>query len=210
MRFRFFAITVVAVLLFATSCGNKDARVVWNDTLKKCSVSDLLGPKVLFFGASNNIGPGSVWRQRADGAYSPRWILSDAPVHKNSDATCQGKVTASFTLVAGASLDNAVAPVTGTLGIDLKRAKKIDLSPTSFRWDEVVEGPFEEYIRTKATQEVKADMVPANKRFVMQRALYISGLTATFEFDSTTGLNVKGKVKEGSIPASDLGINADA
>src|SRR5579859_4840607 len=172
MRARmFYSVWVAVLFLSVIFCGSKDARVVWNDTLKKCSSNDLLGSKVLFFGASNNIGPGSVWRLRADGKYSPRWILPDAPIHNNNESTCGGDASASFTLSSGASLDNAIAPVTGSLGFDLKRARKVTLTPTKFRWDDVVEGPYENYIRTQAKDDVKADLVPANKRFVLQRAL---------------------------------------
>jgi hypothetical protein len=166
----------------------------------------------LYFGASNNIGPGSIWRKRPapQEGYSPRWIIKDAPVNKGSTSNCTGTAAAQAEFGGGATLQNAVTPVTGTLGIEFKRAQKVVLRPTGFRWDDVLEGPYEAYLQKQASGDIKADMTPANMRLVMQRALWVNGLSADLEFDSSTGVDVKGKVKEGPLAVSELGFNANA
>lgn len=207
------ALIIGAGLLAGSGCdGKRDARAAWNDLLKQCAVSDVLSAKVLFFGVSNQIGPGSIWRQMPEGGFALRWIVKDPPIGPVSQkpGTCSGDTKKTFQASAGLQLDNAAIPVGGDLKTEFQRAKSITIKPTAFQWFDVIEGEYENFIRTKADPKIREDMTPANARLVMGRALQIQGFSAELVFDSSTGLDVKGKVQEGALPITNLGFNGTA
>jgi hypothetical protein len=57
--------------------GATDARSAWIDVLSKCASTELLGSSVFYFGASNSVGPGSVWRKEGDGSLRLRFDLNE-------------------------------------------------------------------------------------------------------------------------------------
>lgn len=205
------ALTGVGLLASASSC-QKDVRKAWNDVLKKCAVNDFLSDNVLFFGASNEIGPGSIWRNMPEGGYALRWLIKDPPLAPvaGHGGTCTGNAKASFDASGGAQLDNQMTPVSGDLKVEFKRAKQITIQPTAFQWYELVEGEYEQYIKTKADVKIREDLTAANARLIMGRALRVEGFSAELVFDSNTGVDVKGKVREGALPVTDLGFNGTA
>src|SRR5208282_778153 len=68
--------TVTVGCLSNLGCGPKNAKAVWNDGLKKCAQNDLLGPKILYFGPSNALGPGTIFQKYADGGIQVSHLLS--------------------------------------------------------------------------------------------------------------------------------------
>ncbi len=92
----------------------QDSRQAWIDILNSCAKSQLIGKDVLYFGASNEIGPGSIWRQNSDGSIRLRYELSDlvpdsaqqkALIHPNNSVSC---VQDEFTAADRVIVENAV------------------------------------------------------------------------------------------------------
>src|SRR4051794_17163930 len=55
-----------------------DVRDAWNAVLRNCAVNGTISKTGIFFGISNTIGAGSVWRSLEHGGYGLRFELSDA------------------------------------------------------------------------------------------------------------------------------------
>ena len=114
-----------------------NVRQAWYAVLGKCASTDTIGKQAIFFGASNAIGPGSVWRQAEDGSFRLRFELSDAepdPIKRsqmitsNNVATCQGGEETLWEFSSGLPFDGKITPVAADISADLKRATKELLS----------------------------------------------------------------------------------
>jgi len=215
------SVILVFLLLFMLtipSCDGGDARSIWADIVKKCATSDLLGSDVLYFGPSNDIGPGSIWRKNTDGGYNVRWLLSNVStddtslVHSGQTFTCSGQVTSSSKISPSATLESSVSPLTGSVAADFDKAKKVTVTINSVQWAELVEGPYETKVGSlDASNAVKMDLGTGN-RFVIERALKINGMTADLEFSHDDGLNLKSKYSGpiGSLGTGKVGAGLSA
>ena len=73
-----------AILLgLLAAVGAPDAQATngaagWNAAFQRCGGSDVIGPRMIYFGASNEIGPGSVWVRDREGGLGLRFVLKDA------------------------------------------------------------------------------------------------------------------------------------
>ena len=188
--------------LLGFAWSQNDARATWKKVLSKCAKSDLVGKKVLYFGPSNAAGVGTVLRQKEDGGYGVRWFLKDLSsdgdlviLGKSSD--CSGESSTSTTLSAGLILNMLAAPLGGDLDLDLKKATKTTVKVSGWTWDSLKEGSYEAAVRNSQS-DYAADLKKP-KRFLIERALRIQGLTADVEFsrDVAAGLNLKYK---GTLP----------
>src|SRR5712691_5637897 len=72
------AFLLIAWLSADGLCLAEDASSAWRKVLQKCAKSDVIGKQSLFFGLSNGIGPGSVWRFADDKSIRLLFELSDA------------------------------------------------------------------------------------------------------------------------------------
>lgn len=206
MRIRAAAVSV-AVALAVVACVPKDARSIWNDLLKKCASSQLIGNDVLYFGPSNNVSVGSVWRKDSDGGYYLRYLPSQVSAGKSlqlsaSEATCSGTVKAETDASFGAGIDSNLAPLTGNLGVDIKRARHVTIKPSSFSWVDLNETEFESAVNNlPADSPIRADLGKTN-RLVVVRALRVKGIQVDLEFSSADAVDVKGQLKQ--TPADPL------
>jgi len=210
---------VFGLVLPSSAVAKTKARDAWKQVLKGCAENDLLGNDVLYFGPSNNLGVGSVLQKR-DKGYGLRYRPSDLKIpsdvaflNAGTSAKCSGESKKTFSLGGGASLDNPIAPVNGEISGQLNRGKNVTMGVTSYRWDTLVEGPFENWFKKGADQSIKDELYsPAsagkNPRYVLTKALWVSGFTAVVTFDSKVGIEVKGKLPPGPAPAATLGFNA--
>lgn len=196
----------------------KGARDAWRDVLKGCAESDLLGRDVLYLGPTNTTGPGSVLRKRPDKGYGIRWVSSDmnlpkGTVKEGNLVQCKGNSKRNFELGVGLNLENAIAPIAGALSLGIKNGRSVTLTVTGYRWDSVVEGPYESWVNTSAAEQIRKDLQIQTKskderRKILLNALAVQGFVAEVDYDPKVGAEIKGKIPEGSMPASNLGFNA--
>ncbi len=66
---------IFLILTFSLAGCATTAREAWIDVLSKCASSEALN-NVVYFGPSNKVGPGSVWR-KSDDSLHLRWTLAD-------------------------------------------------------------------------------------------------------------------------------------
>lgn len=178
---------------------SQDSRAAWVAILGKCAKSQLIGKDVLYFGASNEIGPGSIWRQNSDGSIRLRYELSDIVpdsakrlelIHPNNAVSCGGDSTSTWEVKLGLPFDGTVAPVSADVSADLKRADGVTVSVTSYAVDELKEGPYETMIRA---DDALQDEFTAPDRVIVENAVRIEGFSANFKFSKGIAEQLKGK-----------------
>lgn len=190
---------VIAIVVYKIFQPSQDSRAAWVAILGKCAKSQLIGKDVLYFGASNEIGPGSIWRQNSDGSIRLRYELSDIVpdsakrlelIHPNNTVSCGGDSTSAWEVQLGLPFDGTVAPVSADVSADLKRADGITVSVTSYAVDELKEGPYESLIRS---DDALQDEFTASDRVIVENAVRIEGFSATFKFSKNIADQLKGK-----------------
>lgn len=195
--------TVSGALILSGCNGSKGAKAAWSDVISKCAQTSLNGKEILYFGPSNAIGPGSIWRKDAQGVFRLRYDLSQMPDPKNfmapyTEVSCDGKTTRAFTFKADAGLD--AVPVSAELKADLAKARKVEAKATSIAWVPVAEGPFQSYVRSMPADAGPRVDLDASDKFVLTRALKVRGFSTSLEFSSDVAAGLKGKYN-GSLPA---------
>src|SRR5262249_16346490 len=135
---------IVVMLSAATQAFAEDASIAWRRILQKCAASDTLGKQAFFFGVSNSIGPGSVWRFADDKSIRLRFELSDAfpaeaqraiLVKSNPIARCAGDSTSNWDLKLSLPFATRAIPLAGNIAATLGHAKKITVSVSGFAID---------------------------------------------------------------------------
>jgi hypothetical protein len=190
---------LVLVFIFIKFRKPQDSREAWIAVLSKCASTQLIGKDVLYFGASNEIGPGSVWRRNSDGSIRLRYELSDlepdivkcgALVHPNNSVTCSGNSAASWEVHLGLPFEGSVTPVSGDVSADLKRADTVSVTVNGWALDELKEGPYESMIRSN---DALQDEFTATDRVIVENAVRIAGFSADFKFSKSVADELKSK-----------------
>lgn len=205
------AIVIIGVA-FLGGCA-EGAKTAWTAVAKDCAVSDINGKNVLFFGPSNVLGPGSVWRvapPENGGGYRARWDSTALPQEPKwsqggGEFTCQGGKKTKFSGGATATFAANLAPLSADARADFSRAKDVEVKASMMKWDFILEGPFEQVIvGLPASSPIKQDLANPG-RLVLYRALKVSGFEAKLLFDNSTGGELQAKYKDGALKS----INGD-
>ncbi len=195
MRIALVTLLGIVAMLPPHTARAQDVRKVWMQALKSCGKNDLVGDpkKVLFFGPTNSVGVGSVWR-KADEGYALRFQLSDllpdaaargrAVVPGKEVAQCDPHKTIGWNLKAGLPFLATFLP---TKGVDAQfgLAKKATVSVDKLNLDLIAEVPFKEEVnrrRTANKDDVYVQDLFAGDRYLVTRAYRVSGLTYTLDY----------------------------
>jgi hypothetical protein len=177
----------------------QDSRAAWISVLGKCASTELIGKDVLYFGASNEIGPGSIWRKTDQGEIRLRLELADiepdkgkrdSMIHTNNTVTCQGNTDSGWQLQLGLPFEGAVTPVSGDVRADLKKAESVKVNVGGWSIDELKEALFERMIRDN---ESLRDEFESPDRVVVENAVKVSGFSADFKFSKSLADQLKAK-----------------
>jgi hypothetical protein len=188
--------------------GAPDARAAWVDVLSKCATTELLGSDVFYFGASNTIGPGSVWRKDSDGSLRLRFDLNElepdpakreAYIQSGNVADCSGQSSRKWQVSLGLPFQSQIAGVDATLAGELRKARDVTVGVTGWSANILREHVYEQLLKAKPEY---GDEFIGNDRFVAENAILVIGFTSSFEFDKSAVGDVKGKVSTGQITLS--------
>ncbi|KRB79688.1 hypothetical protein ASE00_18395 [Sphingomonas sp. Root710] len=189
-------------------CGGVNSKTAWNDVLKHCANSSLNGKKILYFGPTNAVGPGSIWRKDDKGVFRLRYDLSQMPKPQGftgpyAPTGCDGQVSTNFKLGLDASLD--VKVVSAAVKNDLSKARSVTAKAESISWVPIAEGPFENYVRALPVGDSVKDDVLNNQRYILTRALKVSGFSTEMTFSSEVATDLKAKYPDGPLPGGVAG-----
>jgi hypothetical protein len=200
---------LIAALVFGTaSCSTPNATDSTQQFVDSCAVSNLNSKSVLYFGPSNQIGPGSVWSRLGDaGGYQPQWRMQDLGVDTQVIApgqrfTCDLTNNSKLTASAALSVISSVAGASADTSADFSRGKVVNISSTGAAWDSVVAGPYNLKLKAIADPGIRADIAGPN-RIVLIRALRLDGYRVTLDFDASVKPAIKAKYS-GNIIGKDV------
>lgn len=203
---------VVITALVCTLGGcDKTVRVVWTKVVTNCVANDLdkdLIKTGVFMGPSNNLGPGTLFRQFSDKSYQvsvlPSYLAGKAEmINAGEFVPCKGKLTTSFSLNGKLESDQVLGtPV--SLQAALKSAKSIDVTIKQWRKEELVLGSYETLIGSMSDDDAPKRALLQKKDAVLAKAIKVKGFSAKVTFSTELSPSVKA-----SIPTKVTTTNAN-
>jgi hypothetical protein len=167
-----------------------NARQAWQRVIQPCVGGDVLSKRVIYLGPSNNVGPGSMWRQKADGSYALVWTSDKLPnfqgnvINKGNDVVCVGEGSHKFNgRIAGTLLTSALAGVSADASAELSKASSVTVQVQFARVEQLMEGPFNAWWQNNQDEPFAKDAV-RDGRLLMTTAYLVKGMTATLTYQS--------------------------
>lgn len=211
MRTRTFFFACLFIFTFASATEAQSAKKSWAEVLKKCGGSQIVGKEVIFFGPSNTIGLGSVWRKTDGGGYNPRFELSDLVPDQaarreiiklgQKSEQCEAGKSTKWNL--GLNLP-FVGPIFGMTGIeaDLRKARRATVTAENLALDVIKEVQFESALKSLAASDPNnrflKDLLGDEDRLLVTKAYRITGLTVKLDYDPKLLEELKGKYPNGA------------
>lgn len=208
--------TFVGLVLFShaavlsVGCATT-ARDAWASTFENCGESDVIPADAVYFGPSNPVGPGSVWRRTPSGSLNLRWLPSDLAL-RPSDVIVPGKeitlkrVTNSKNNAhVGLLLRSALSATDPRLDALLANAHDTDVSIRAFQVDQLNEGPFEQAVRSLDKTSPFLSDIQRAERFVMVTGVKVTGFEVTAHFSSQNRLDIAYAMQIEQLTSTSLG-----
>ena len=204
-----FAISIAIVILIAVLAlirQKQTAREAWVSVLGKCADTEVIGHDFIFFGLSNEIGPGSVWRKAEDGSFRLRFELSDIEpdaakrqglIRTGNTAVCQGGNLSNWSLNAGLPFEGKLTPVSGTFSSELRKAQSVAVGVDVWSIDVLKEVPYEQLL-TSLKKPYDSELTKTD-RLVIENAVKLSGFKAAFNFSKQIATDLKTKYSDESM-----------
>lgn len=214
----------VCMVIFALALPTQaqDIGTVWKLILRSCAGSEIVGKDVLFFGPSNKIGLGSVWRRTKSEGYNPRFEFSELiPAEETRNRIiklgetikhCEGGQDTKWNFKLGLPL---VFKILGHTGVetDFRKAKQAWVIVDTVALDVIKEVPLQEEInnllkRDPANPYAKALLAPDSLLII--KSFRITGFAVRLDYDPKLLEEMKGKYPEGGSVSvgGDKGLTA--
>ena len=191
---------VVGLALGGCSAGLSTAPKTTAD-IGDCAADDFATGQVVFFGLSDNLGPGTIMKRYPGKGIGPQYlvdsIISDpmsTVVHHGVDWGC----TLGDSVARAFSANSAVGilPVGTALNAKLARASSIKVTVDSLRWDDLLAAPYRQAVDRLSEVPLGADL-RRGSYLVESRALVAKGIKVTALFEKRAGASVKMELGEG-------------
>jgi hypothetical protein len=191
---------VMALALAGCSGGLSNASKT-NAELGDCAADDLATGQVVFFGLSDNLGPGTIMKRYPGKGVGPEYFIgsivddpTSAVVHHGVDWACALGDSVARAFEANSAV--GILPVDAALNAKLARASHLGVTVDSVRWDDLLAAPYREAIDQLSDPRLKGDLLQAGY-LVESRALVAKGIRITARFESSIGASVKAALGEG-------------
>ena len=173
-----------------------------------CDADDFATGNVVFFGLSNNLGPGTIMKRYPGKGIGPQVLVgslvgdqtstsaasASAVVHRGVDWTC----TLGDSVARAFNANSAVGilPASEDDNAKLARASQIEVTVDSVRWDDLLAGPYREVVDHLSDAGLKADLL-GGRYLIVSRALAAKGIKITARFDRSVGASAKAALGDG-------------
>ena len=209
-------------LLFLTAwcpwakCHVKPSAVtLWDTLIRQCANSDVLGNSYIFLGPATAFSPGDVIVKASNGGYGLRYQLKEiAPdtssyvARPTAPAACASKTTIKWDSSVGVPFANQLGGLSASVATDLSGAQNSTVTITGYEWASLRETDFEQLIdslNSKGSPYAR-DLLQANA-YVIDRALLVDGVSATFDFSQASATALKAKFSTPVIHAAETGVD---
>ncbi len=191
---------VVALALTGCSGGLSNASKT-NADLGDCAADDLATGQVVFFGLSDNLGPGTIMKRYPGKGIGPEYFVgsivedpTSAVVHRGVDWACALGDSVARAFNANSAV--GILPVDAALNAKLARASHLEVTVDSVRWDDLLAAPYRSAIDELSDPHLKAALLGGGY-LVESRALVAKGIRIMATFEKSTGGQVKATLGEG-------------
>lgn len=172
-----------------------------------CEADDFATGHVVFFGLTNNLGPGTIMKRYAGKGVGPEVLVdrlvadqtftSTSPssvVHHGRDWACS--LGDSVARVFDANRAVGILPTSDSDNAKLALASRITVTVDAVRWDDLLEGPFRAVVDHLNDAGLKTDLL-AGRYLIVSRALAARGIKVTALYDRSIGAGVKAALGDG-------------
>jgi hypothetical protein len=213
--FRFLTAMFAVTLVLSTCSGCKlTGRQAWEKVIIPCAGTDAAPAKnMVYFGPSNAIGPGSVWRESEAGGYNLRGTASEITnttveqlVVLGQEFTCGGSETTTLRVDPSVFV-TAIGTIDSELNAELKNVSQLEASMKGVATDNLREATFENFIMTLPESNTLRRDLLRNDRLVMTKAIRVRGLQAKINLSESSSARLKSKFPTGSVIANELGAS---
>jgi hypothetical protein len=206
-------------LLAATGvCSAVDATSTWIDIIKACAPGQTIGKNVLFFGFSDDVGPGSVWRVADDKSLRIKFELSDAFPKKDDQDNmikagklikCSANAAHDWNLKFGLPFTMHADALSVNIGAILGSAKNVRVSITGTSTDLLKEVNWQKGFAGLLDNDPYLTTIKQTTGLLLaENVVKVVGLTATFSYDRDLSGDLQVQFKNKSISVGDPGATA--
>jgi hypothetical protein len=183
----------------------------WRKILQKCASSDEIKKDVLFFGLSNEIGSGSVWRRSDDKSLRLLFELADmfpsadaraSMIAPGRTAVCGGTASSDWSLKLGLPFSTLLTRVPIDINAVLSRAKSVTVSVTGYSIEALKETNWKRAVSLLDKSDPYLVDLSAPDSLIAENVVQVSGLKAVFTFDRKIDVDVKAQFKNAPIPVA--------
>jgi hypothetical protein len=195
----------VLALVFALAWGGCSAGLSngarTTAAIGDCAADDFATGQAVFFGLSDNLGPGTIMKRTAGKGIGPEYLVGsviDEPtstvVHHGVEWACALGDSVAQAFNANSAV--GILPVDAALNAKLARASHLEVTVDSVRWDDLLAGPYRAAIDQLNDPGLKTDLLRGSY-LVESRALVAKGIRVTARFEKSIGTSVKASLGEG-------------
>jgi len=204
--------TVAVLFLAQAAQGQDDATAAWRKILKKCAASADIGKESLFFGVSNTVGPGSVWRFADDQSVRLMYEHSDAFPQQATQAAmisngtvskCLGDASSSWDLRLILPFSTGATPLSFDLNTELGRARSITVSVKGWAIDVLKETVWKNNFRSMAQNNPYKTELNQPNRILAENVVKVTGLQTVFMFSGKLSVQVQAKFRAKTFTLGD-------
>jgi hypothetical protein len=196
--------SVIAGILAVTLAGCSP----WLTTASKtdgnangCAADDFATGNVVFFGFSDNLGPGTIMERYAGKGVGPAYLIGNivssqasTVVHRGVDWSCALGDSVGRAFNANSAV--GLLPVDASVNAKVARASRMDVTVDSVRWDDLLAGPYQTIVDHLSDASLRADLLGGGY-LVVSRALAAKGIKVTALFEESIGASVKTDLGDG-------------
>jgi hypothetical protein len=168
-----------------------------------CEADDFATGNVVFFGLTNNLGPGTIMKRYAGKGIGPECLLgslvadqtsSSTLVHRGVDWSCALGDSVARAFNANSAV--GILPTSQGGNATLSRASEIDVTVDSIRWDDLLAGPYRAVVDQLSDAGLKGHLL-GGQYLIVSRALAAKGIKITARFDRAIGASAKAALGDG-------------
>jgi len=196
------ALVMLLFLCVASPAFAQDASTAWRTIISKCAKSDLLGRESLFFGVSNLIGPGSIWRRADDGSIRLVSVLSDVVTNADDESkivlannivACTGNSKTGWNIKFGLPFSTGATALSLDIGAILGGAHSVTVSVKGYAMDTLDEDNWKKAFLGLGQDNIYLQDARQPNRLLAENAVKVTGLTAVFNFNHDFSGDVQAK-----------------
>lgn len=210
--------TIFVITLLLANCVTTEmpsTKTAWEGIISKCAVaSETIGKNTIYFGPTNGVGPGSVWRETNTNGFNLRRQFIEEELRRQFDnneyddevfksavvkgemASCNGDLTSSWDFNPSLVFSSQLLPIDAELSATLNRGDIVDVKINGWALDYLSEGPYEDLIFSMLPNAPFRRDLNTENRVVVIKAVRIKDLELTLKFNSKNAAEAKATINE--------------